>query len=75
MLKIKDDVKLSELEKFGFELEKRNNQYYEYNNEKGAIHYVFKNKKMSIYLDKYPDSYSANDILYDLIKADLVEKI
>ena len=75
MLKIKDNIDLKELEKFGFELEKRNKQYWEYRNKKGTIHYVFMSRKMSIYMDKYPDTYNANDVLYDLIKADLVEKV
>ena len=75
MLKIKNDVPLKELKKFGFELEKRNNQYWEYRNGKGTIYYVFINRKISIYMDKYSDTYNANDILFDLIQAGLVEKV
>ncbi len=48
MLKIKDDVPLEKLKKFGFELEKRNKQYWEYKDKIGTIHYVFMNRKMWI---------------------------
>lgn len=79
-LKLKDDVDLKDLEKFGFDLiggvyyktiyEGRRGQYFE----------------LAIHNDKFIMGYSdgadgdgeedyINDTLYDLIKADLVEKV
>ena len=69
MLKLKDNVDLKELEKFGFKLNHRG-QY----EKKHTV--VFKNKKIK---GKSGDKghsklYTAYE-LYDLIKADLVEKV
>jgi hypothetical protein len=75
MLKIKDNVDLKELEKFGF-------GYYENGNykayEKGELFRQF----MCVEFDKRTlDIYTADDMgidedtLYDLIKADLIEKV
>lgn len=92
MLKIKDNVDLKELEKFGFE-------YTEYDeteeNDKEPFiikEYVYYNKRTPI--DDYPiyidvetriidDQYTSHDyadvvpadLIYDLIKADLIEKV
>ena len=82
MLKIKDNVDLKELEKFGFE-----DRTYSYTKM-----YVFDN--YSVWIDVVPDDcynaryiYIKNDyydtdysvlapnVLYDLIKANLVEKV
>lgn len=78
MLKIKDNVDLKELEKFGF---KTMSLYDWYEKE---VSYNW-NDKMWIYVKKGThiiqvstyDGYDVNldDTLYDLIKADLVEKI
>ena len=69
MLKIKDDVDLKELEKFGF----KKKYYYnatvlESEDNKQDILFDLKTKKMLFCNFGY-------DILYDLIKADLVEKV
>lgn len=76
MLKIRDDVDLKELEKFDF---KEKTRWYE-----KIIEYKW-NDKLYIYVDKDDkniqistyDGYDAylDNTLYDLIKADLVEKI
>ena len=72
MLKIKDDVDLKELEKFGFKLD--NNEWYTKNNN-GFIIYI-KPLSRKITLKTYEGSLRENvDILYDLIQANLVEKI
>lgn len=79
MLKIKDNVDLKELEKFGFELDQSldNGEYYWRN----ACLYIDNRiiKQMDMYnpfseVDYEFDIYYVN-ILYDLIKADLVEKV
>lgn len=68
MLKIKDNVDLKKLEKFGFKKDK--NIYY-YKNVFGVIVLrIFDNRKIS-----NPTDDNANVLLYDLIKADLVEKV
>lgn len=95
MLKIKDDVDLKELEKFGFK--KQPNQY------KGYYRCISRGVKIimvlsdeagssarEIMVDKWYDNdprthkrpkvkYRSNiqvyDVLYDLIKADVVEKV
>lgn len=84
MLKIKDDVDLKELEKFGFTNEEsgfkncytKNIDYtnYEYNKI-----YIMKNNRI-VRLGHYQDEYGATDtlnldIIYDLIQAGLVEKV
>lgn len=78
MLKIKDDLELKELEKFGFNYNKIENEYeYEEDNEKIGIP-----KNKYIYLEYLGKGFVGNiieeksiDILYDLIQAGLVEKI
>ena len=98
MLKIKDNVDLKELEKFGFELTVCGNSYlkkqivfessmYPHTFE---IHIWNNDKIIKIYLENQPeflpketlctdiDGWSTGEelnIIYDLIKADLVEKI
>lgn len=68
MLKIKDSVDLKELEKFGFRKDK--NIYY-YKNVFGVVVLmIFDNRKIL-----NPKDDNGNLILYDLIKADLVEKV
>ena len=74
MLKIKDNVNLKELEKFGF---KYNNNMCEY--EIGYIFngYISIEKNDRLIKPIYDEVMWINveDILYDLIKADLVEKV
>lgn len=71
MLKIKDNIDLKELEKFGFR-EKTNNKY-----EKGRLF----DQYMEIQEDRIIAIYTSDDkgidedTLYDLIQAGLVEKV
>ena len=95
MLKIKDNVDLKELEKYGFITEKcgnGENTFYDktkeyekydygflindYNDENNrTIGYYFNNLEDVVYQDiNHLDTHSL-DTLYDLIKADLVEKV
>ena len=76
MIKIKDGVKFTTLKKFGFK-EPQNElyKYYEYNNGSGTKIYVFYGGKISIFLDKYAEGDKSLDVIYDLIKANLVEKV
>lgn len=83
MLKIKDNVDLKELEKYGFEL----NQWNEYRKEicggrRGQCFEVilFNGGDRILYgyacgADGDGEEACIDDTLYDLIKADLVEKI
>lgn len=75
MLKIKDNVDLKELEKYGF---KRNNNFPDgwamvKTYKKGKYYqediYVWNDRKVQV------DAIDILDTLYDLIKADLVEKV
>ena len=68
MLKIKDSVDLKELEKYGFE--KNKNIYYFKNICNATVLMVFDNRKIS-----NPEDDPGNDKLYDLIQANLVEKV
>ncbi len=70
MLKIKDNVDLKELEKFGFHIKLYDT--FESANYENLIWVNTKNKKIII------DNFVGDEIitkLYDLIKADLVEKV
>lgn len=75
MLKIKDSVDLKELEKFGFVCFNQEQQNYEkklskkYDNEEINIY----GKEINISLDGWETR--DLDTLYDLIKADMVEKV
>ena len=79
MLKIKDNVDLKELEKFGFN--KRTAINYEYVREiegKTAyrIYTTSRHKNIQIEVNKpVIIAHRLQDLLYDLIKADLVEKV
>lgn len=74
MLKIKDDIDLKELEKFGFKKwhYRENHDYYIYPNTKDYAIYIFIETR-EIMVDKFYDNHLT--VLYDLIKADLVEKV
>lgn len=80
MLKIKDSVDLKELEKFGFEKDGYN-YYYDfipYNEEKCNGQYILVDiKTRKIYLDYIDLDYfdKAVELLYDLIKVDMVDKV
>ncbi len=73
MLKIKDNVDLKELEKFGFHKEKDciTNKYDSYS--KYSTRVWFYNRKLAV-RDAHFGEYDF-DIIYDLVKADLVEKV
>ena len=71
MLKIKDNVDLKELEKFGFV---KNNNSYNYNWKGFIVMFVYEqDKRIYKYLDGYSDP--DYDVLFDLISAGLVEKV
>lgn len=73
MLKIKDNVDLKDLEKYGFKYDNK----HEY--EIGYIFhgYISIDKKDRLIKPIYDENMwiSIDDLLYDLIKADLVEKV
>lgn len=80
MLKIKDNVDLKELEKYGFkhfEGKQFNYSFYEYKSEENIelsyfIDCDFRNISVSTYDG---DEVYLDNVIYDLIKADLVEKV
>lgn len=72
MLKIKDNVDLKELEKFGFKkVDYVNMKIYKYENDYGNIiigpDYIIRLNHITV------NNTSLLDIIYDLIKSDLVE--
>lgn len=93
MLKIKDDVDLKELEKFGFENAVKDVWFKDVNNSNDdfetsilinplnatiknqIVHYTNNNYEFNDIEEDWVDLTSELDILYDLIKADLVEKV
>ena len=79
MLKIKDNVDLKELEKFGFKYSEVIDGTYTYHipssyGQKKDLHI---NKYGYMSMELYTNVYGMNipNIIYDLIKADLVEKV
>ena len=71
MLKIKDNVDLKELEKFGFKYEDN-----DYRKEKIDLDYIIDWDDKEIFIaSTYGEFDKLDDTLYDLIKADLVEKV
>ena len=82
MLKIKDDVDLKELEKFGFKDYKlfMYKKIQEDDNTFFGLHIEKRNRLISIdyqasYEPIYKDILYDMNILYDIIQADLVEKV
>ena len=85
MLKIKDNVDLKELEKFGFKYEEEYGlevERYIYTTDDGDQRIQVNVKEREIFVEDISGSYifgaivdEALIILYDLIKADLVEKV
>lgn len=83
MLKLKDNVNLKELEKFGFTTSKKVKDKYNFDTK--LVKAVFKSEddfnamtisnKRSIDLTDYFENIKWLDTLYDLIKADLIEKV
>lgn len=78
MLKIKDNVELKELEKFGLTKNEHFDLFtrYEYKPNSGTCLYVDEYRNITIF-PTYYDKLSSKimDKLYDLIKANLVEKV
>ena len=86
MLRIKDNVDLKELEKFGFrklEDDLRNHKYSWKRVLNGGFYelYIARDNRLSFYLENYFEFNCLRikeklfDKIYDLIKADLVEKV
>ena len=97
MLKIKDNVDLKELEKYGFEQTIKNTYYVEKTYKSDEDNELFKNFNIQIIINTSTSIYDKKinnklvgcfnarddeideqfdlDTLYDLIKADLVEKV
>lgn len=74
MLKIKDNVDLKELEKYGFKL--NSDEEYQLTVEKDNVRTIIVVEyERTIYLQSIGYVVQDIDILYDLIKADLVEKV
>lgn len=77
MLKIKDEVKLSELERFGFKM--YGDIYLKHENRDVNIYIVNKTRVVEISVEMtgiVPSiAYNFPTTIYDLIKADMVEKI
>jgi uncharacterized membrane protein YfhO len=74
MLKIKDNVDLKKLEKFGFE--KNSDDEYQLTMKNHDVRTIIVvEDERTIYLQAMGYVVQDIDILYDLIKADLVEKI
>lgn len=72
MLKIKDNVDLKELEKFGFKYNDNYHIHYEYN------FLIIEVNTRKIFIGSGVDEVNGDEEiikLYDLIKADLVEKV
>lgn len=74
MLKIKDNVDLKELEKFGFLIDRFHlwHEYHAKNDFKDIIMINIRNGEIMFYQTYNGKSY---DVLYDLIQAGLVEKV
>lgn len=81
MLKIKDNVDLKELERFGFEYIVEKYKRYTYKNKFIKIDVFLdlenecENKVLFMITNEYNRNYANLDVLYDLIKADLVDEV
>lgn len=80
MLKIKDNVDLKELKKYGFKLEAEKSYYYKSMNEIEVFVWITKGydyKPRYIYIEvkDYSMIVTEFDIIFDLIKDGLVEKV
>ena len=81
MLKIKDNINLKEIEKYGFKYIEDKEPYYVYDLNDNRTYLVIdeETKEIGIPTSLYGDipSYYINNfnVIYDLIKADLVEKV
>lgn len=79
MLKIKDNVDLKELEKFGFEFKpnvyKEKECYVIYKQDRFGQYYVKLSINIHTRLIRVSASIEVINILYDLIEAGLVEKV
>lgn len=73
MLKIKDNIPLAELEKFGFE--KIGENWYQFGSGWEAHITVRPDRKITFGDEWWGEDFDLIDILYDLIKADMVEKV
>ena len=74
MLKIKDNVDLKELEKYWFIFCDHDDLYYSYYyNPEENIKINYSDRELDFYLCDMQESSIAT--LYDLIKADLIEKV
>ena len=75
MLKIKDNVDLEELEKLGFEHKEYEDMYYDFY-IKNNVRIDFSDRIINHYDNLEDiDLNEYLDVVYDLIKADLVEKV
>ena len=81
MLKIKDNIDLKELEKFGFEEYEEEETYFWYgftkpsSNSEIYIHVNIKSRIITTGFDMYVAQDKIHDKIYDLIEAGLVEKV
>ena len=76
MLKIKDGVDLKELEKFGFAFHEKDKTYFVGNYPYTVSIYIDSGRNIVVDDEWFGDyHFSLIDYLYDLIKADMVEKV
>lgn len=79
MLKIKDNVDLKKLEKFGFEGDELQWLYYGFTTQHPFSElriYINKETRLiSTEIDAFTSPYKVHDKIYDLIQAGLVEKV
>ena len=77
MLKIKDEVDLKELEKFGLEFNDNNGRYEYIERTYDGETYIFINfwNKKILFVQRKNYDNICLEILYDLIQAGLVEKV
>lgn len=73
MLKIKDNIPLTELEKFDFE--KIDENWYQIGSGWEANIRIFSDRIIKFSEDWWGDDFDLMDLIYDLIKADMVEKV
>lgn len=80
MLKIKEGINLKQLEKFGFKIEYEKQYYYINTSEAEIFIWIVKGydyKPRHLYIETKANERIVSEIgvVYDLIKADIVEKV
>ena len=75
MLKIKDNVDLKEIEKFGFKYNENHNDYFVTQDNNTYISICCQDRIIDFVDEWYGKDFELMDYLFDIIQAGLIEKV